>query len=337
MVKTKKFRCSHCHSLNVIQWGKQSGKQRYHCHDCGRYFTRSNSGVSRKNKEIWFRNWIVGKQTLDQLSKQSGYSISTLKRFFHYYLNHYPTWQMQSSEKVNLLIDGTYFANKVCLVLYRDNNIKATQIYRLTDGEWFEEIAEDIQNLLDMGIQIESVTCDGLSNIIKAVRKTSPNTIIQRCVIHIQREVLIWLTRNPKSEAGGELRQLVRELHLIKNRDDWGYWVVALVKWYEIHKDYVNEKSYYPQSKRYWFTHKSVRRAFIHIKRALPDMFHYLDNHNIPKSTNALESFFGHLKKNISIHRGLSKEHYKNYIKWYLFFKSNENKFGFIKSKKEKL
>lgn len=41
-------------------------------------------------------------------------------------------------------------------------------------------------------------------------------------------------------------------------------------------------------------------------------MFCYLDNPIIPKTTNGLESFLGHLKQNISIHRGLSKEHYIN-------------------------
>lgn len=96
------------------------------------------------------------------------------------------------------------------------------------------------------------------------------------------------------------------------------------MEWYQTHKDFINQKTYNTDTGRYWFTHKSVRRSFIHVKRALPDMFHFLDNPDIPKSTNALESFFGHLKQNIAIHRGLSKEHYKNYIKWYLYFKSNE-------------
>ena len=32
------------------------------------------------------------------------------------------------------------------------------------------------------------------------------------------------------------------------------------------------------------------------IKRALPNMFHYLDNTKIPKTTNSIESFFGHMK-----------------------------------------
>jgi len=327
MLKTKKLRCWVCGSLDVIKWGVRNGKQRFRCKDCGALNTRKNQGVSCSNRFIWFREWITGKQTFSQLSARSGYSERSLKYYFYDYLSHYPKWKIRPSEKVNLLIDGTYFSNKLCLVLYRDNNIKATQIYRITDGEWFEEISEDIQNLLDLGILIESVTCDGLSNIIKAVKKISPDTIVQRCIVHIQREALTWLTRKPKSMAGIELRKIVRRLHLVKNQDDWGYWIVSIDKWYETYKDFVNEKTYHPDSKRYWFTHKSVRRSFVHIKRALPNMFHYLDNIHIPKSTNGLESFFGHLKQNISIHRGLSKEHYRNYIKWYLYFKSNEDRF----------
>jgi len=212
------------------------------------------------------------------------------------------------------------------LVLYRDNNVKATLLYRISDGEWEEEIREDLNNLLSLGIVIESVTCDGLRNILRSIKKSSPNTIIQRCLAHIQREALIWLTKNPKSEAGMELRSIVKTLHLIQTKDQWGYWIVDLVNWYEKHKSFVNEKTYKIETQRYWYTHKSVRKAFIHIKRALPDMFQYLENPRIPKTTNGLESFFGHLKQNVSIHRGLSKDHYKNYIKWYLFFKSNEKK-----------
>ena len=324
MQKTRKTRCWGCHSLEVIRWGFQRGKQRFRCKNCGLLFTRNKPEQSKKNRLVWFRDWIVGKQTFGQISEESGYSTRSLKRYFYDYLLDSPTWKISRSEKLNLLIDGTYFANKVCLVLYRGDNVKATVFYRLTDGEWLDEIVEDLQNLLDIGISIESVTCDGLSNIIKAVKKVSPQTVIQRYLAHIQRETLIWLSVNPKSSAGLELRNIIRKMHLIKDRTDWGYWIVELNQWYQTYKDFVNHKTIKQDTNRYWFTHKSVRKAFIHIKRALPYMFCYLDNPRIPKTTNGLESFFGHLKQNISIHRGLSKEHYKNYIKWYLFFKSNE-------------
>jgi len=326
MARNRIQRCWSCGSLDVIKWGTQNGKQRFKCKKCSQLFTYTNSGVSKKNREVWFREWIVGKQTFEQIVKKSGYSERTLKRYFYEYLESYPVWQINRSERVNLLLDGTYFTNKLCLVLYRDNNVKATLLYRITDGEWEEEIREDLNNLLSLGIIIESVTCDGLRNILQSIKKSSPNTIIQRCLAHIQRESLMWLTKNPKSEAGIELRSIVKTLHLIQTKDQWGYWIVDLVNWHEKHKSFVNEKTYKTETQRYWYTHKSVRKAFIHIKRALPDMFQYLENPRIPKTTNGLESFFGHLKQNVSIHRGLSKDHYKNYIKWYLFFKSNEKK-----------
>ncbi len=58
------------------------------------------------------------------------------------YLSLSPKLSVFPSEKVNLLIDGTYFSNGICLVLYRDATIKFTQLYRLTDGEHYLEIKE---------------------------------------------------------------------------------------------------------------------------------------------------------------------------------------------------
>jgi hypothetical protein len=231
---------------------------------------------------------------------------------------------VKPSESVNLLIDGTYFANNLCLIIYRDNNIKFTQLYRLTDGEWYTEIKEDLDNLLQLGINIESITCDGHRAILKAIKKSCKQTIIQRCIVHIQRMCKIWLTMNPKSQSGIELLQITRDMHKINNRDQWGYWIVRLIAWHEQYQHYINEKSVNVNTGRYWFKHKMVRRAFIVIKKALPDMFHYIENPRIPKSTNGLESFFGHLKTHIRIHRGLSKEHRRNFIKWYLYFKNKE-------------
>jgi hypothetical protein len=115
-----------CGSLNTIKWGKQLVKQRFKCKSCGLLLTLSNSSVSRKNCEHWFREWIVGKQTFSQLAAKSSYSERTLKRMFYSYLERYPEWKIVKRERINLLIDGTYFTNKLCLVLYRDNNVSVT-------------------------------------------------------------------------------------------------------------------------------------------------------------------------------------------------------------------
>lgn len=321
-------RCPQCDSLDVVKWGSKSGHQRFRCNICKKTFVRTRPDISARNRLVWFRGWVEQGHTIEYISKRSGYSVRTLKTCFYDYLKDYPTWHIRPAEKVNLLIDGTYFTNKVCLVLYQDNNVKATQLYRLTDNEWQEQIIEDLNNLLRLGIRIESVTCDGGQSIIKAVRRCAPEAIIQRCTVHVQRECLTWLTRNPKSEAGRELRRIVCRLNSIADRRQWGEWTVSLVRWEERWREYLNQKTLPDDDHgRGWFTHKMVRKSFVHIRRALPDLFHYLENCDIPKSTNSLESFFGHLKTNLRAHRGLSREHFKNYIKWFLFFKNNQHKY----------
>ena len=317
----KKKRCWSCGSLDVIKWGKRDNKQRYKCGNCGILYTANNKSVSLANKFVWFKSWVAGRQTLSQVAKASGYSERTLKRYFDKYLSEAPVFNVRPSETVNLLIDATYFSNNLCLVLYRDNTIKYTQLYRLTDGEWYEEIKEDLENLISLGVQIESITCDGHKALLKAIRKACRHVIIQRCLVHIQRMCRIWLTMRPKSHAGTELRTIVSRLHTIKTHEQKNYWLASLVKWHREHENYLKEKSY-AQTGRYWYKHKLLRRSFTVIRRALPDMFHYLDNDKIPKSTNGLESFFGHLKSHITVHRGLTQQHRKNFIKWYLYFKN---------------
>jgi len=307
--------------LDLIKWGKQAGKQRYKCKSCSVLSTASNKAVSVSNRFNWFEDWIIGRQTLSQIAANSGYSERTLKRYFSEYLSKTPVLSVRPSEKVNLLIDATYFSNNLCLVLYRDNTIKYTQLYRLTDGEWYDEIKEDLINLLSMGVQIESITCDGHKALLKAIRKTCKHVIVQRCLVHIQRMCRIWLTMRPKSQAAADLRAIVNRLHSINTHEQRDYWLVSLVKWHAAYEIFIKEKSY-SQTGNYWYKHRLLRRSFTVIRRALPDMFHYLDNNKIPKTTNGIESFFGHLKSHLTVHRGLSKQHRRSFIKWYLYFRN---------------
>lgn len=287
-------------------------------------FTRSNKQTALSNQFVWFRKWVLHRQTFKYLSQESGKSVRTLKRLFSYYLDNAPQLKFYPQEKLNLLIDGTYFSNDICLIIYRDNQIKFTQLYRITNGEYYEEIKEDLENILSLEIQIESITCDGHRSILKAIKKVCKDVILQRCVVHIQRECKVWLTTNPKSQAGQSLRSIVNKLSLVDSHDKAQRWMKEIYDWHCHYKQFIQEKSFNETSGRYWYKHKLVRRAFILIKNALPNMFQYLFNERVPKSTNGLESFFGHLKSHLLLHRGMTKEHRKSFIKWYLYFKNNE-------------
>jgi hypothetical protein len=140
----------------------------------------------------------------------------------------------------------------------------------------------------------------------------------------------IWLTTRPQSQAGIELRRICAKLHLISNPDERDYWIASLVRWHEQHKDFINEKSFNADSSRYWYKRKMVRRSFMVVKKALPNMFCYIDNPRILKTTNGLESFFGHIKGNLNIHRGLSHAIEKSLSYVIYSLKTNKMAIGFL-------
>ncbi|AUX17603.1 hypothetical protein [Flavobacterium columnare] len=82
--------------------------------------------VSDSNKEIWFKNWIIGKDTFNKISQESGYSISTLQGYFYTMLNKSPVLEFSSADEIYLVLDGTYFPNDICLVVYRNFHLKLT-------------------------------------------------------------------------------------------------------------------------------------------------------------------------------------------------------------------
>ena len=132
-------------------------------------------------------------------------SQSSLQRLFNRYLDAAPAVTIRSKSKVHLLIDGTYFTNGLCLVLYYDHDIRYVQLYRETDRERYTEIREDLANLQKLGVEVYSITCDGHKAILKAIRKIFPDAIVQRCLVHIKRQVRNYLSGNPQTTIAKQL------------------------------------------------------------------------------------------------------------------------------------
>lgn len=276
-----------------------------------------------ENRFVWFRKWILERQTFKTLSRDSRLSIDTLQRTFYFYLEESPDVKILKRERVHLRIDATYF-KRFCALCYQDHEDGYTQLARFSDGEHFEEIREDLTNLIRLGVHIESVTTDGHKSILKAIKKSLPDAIVQRCLVHIQRMCLLWLTRFPKHLAGIELRQLVLQIMAIKTENDRLHWTRQFSAWHERHRVYLQEKTFNQSTGRYWYTHKLLRRSYLTIKRALPNMFHYLTNPKIPATTNGIEGFFSHLKNHLDLHRGLTLKHRVNFIKWYVYLSNDK-------------
>jgi hypothetical protein len=308
----------------VIRWGKQNGKQRFKCQDCGILFTNNSRQQGLTNQFGWFKRWVLQKDTFEVLVKESGYSKSTLQRIFRHYLSTPPTFIIHQKLRLYLIIDGTYFTEGLCLVLYYDSQLKYSLLYRFSSNEFYKEIKQDLESLKELGIDIAAVSCDGKKAIIRAVEKVYPSATVQRCIVHVQRMVRLWLTRRPKLQASRELRYLIGLLHHVRHVVEQHMWVIAFEKWYERYRYIIEEKVLHKPTGRWWYKHRQLRRSAVMVKRALADMFHFIGDKNIPKSTNGLDSYFGHLKLNLNVHRGLSKKHRQAFILWYLHLKSTQ-------------
>ena len=195
----RRQRCPECGSLDIIKWGVRNGIRRLKCRNCKSLFSARRKDISKSNRFPWFRKWVSGRMTIEEISGASGYSSRQLHRWFDEYLDEYPTWTIKTTTPIYLLIDGTYYSDNHCLIVYRAENIRRTLFYRFTRAEDDDEIASDLLNIRSMGYDVIGITTDGGDNIVRAVEYVYPDVPRQRCVVHVQRECLNSITLHPRS------------------------------------------------------------------------------------------------------------------------------------------
>ena len=170
-------------------------------------------------------------------------SQSSVQNLFKNYLKSAPELKIKSKTKVHLLIDGTYFSNGLCIILYYDHDIRYVQLYRKTDKEKLKEIKEDLENLKKLGVQISSITCDGHKSILKAIEKAYPEATIQRCLVHIKRQVKNYLSTNPKHSIAIELLSISKEVTQIKTIEQSNTWLLKFKNWHDQNRNFIEEKT----------------------------------------------------------------------------------------------
>lgn len=157
-----------------------------------------------------------------------------------------------------------------------------------------------------------------------AVKQVYGSSVLhQRCLVHTQRRCQSLLTRNPQSEAGQQLLEIVRLLNKVSSEQEKNIWIKWFERLEERHGDFLKERTHGAKedgSKTWWYTHKNIRTAYRTIRSSIDHLFLYLEHEGLDKDTNGLESEFSHLKQKIRLHRGLKRERKLAAIYWYLHF-----------------
>ena len=126
------------------------------------------------------------------------------------------------------------------------------------------------------------------------------------CQFHQIQIITRYLTRRPKTEAGKSLRNIA----LLLTQTDKESFIYWFSEWHDQYKDFLNEFTINPITKRKQFCHKRLRSACRSLANNMPYLWTWYDHFHeikIPNTTNCLDGTFSHVKNKANVHRGVTK------------------------------
>ncbi len=278
---------------------------------CKHSFVDIKQHVKHSREFIWFKRWLIEGYNIHQLSQLSHHSPSKLRRIIHYWLDQpIPPSEVDFTPR-HIVCDGTYIQQRKGIFLILDSGT-----HKVIHGE--VNLSENYTDLkacfktLNFSPSPISATVDGNPAIKNALRYAWPDIAIQRCLIHIQRQGLSWCRMVPKREDARVLRSLFLTVLRVNDHQDEQSFYSALQAWEGQYGEAIRRV---PGRGRVFSDLKRARSMLIN---ALPDMFRYLDNPDIVKSTNTVEGYFGRMKQRYRQHCGLASYRKDTYFRWYL-------------------
>ena len=295
-----------------------NGRQRFYCKKCKHSFSRKNKAVKRSNEFIWFKEWFCEGYTISQLSRISSKSKRTIRLIIDYWLSILPRFSYANLAEIKYLVfDGSFILKrKTGVVILLD-----AEEHKLIRGEYsFKENSSPallglFRQLKIDGLYPRSCTVDGHPTVIKALANVWPNIIIQRCLVHIQRQGLKWCRSYPKTIEAKKLRLLFSSIINIGNLEEKEEFLLSVRKWEDTYGWKIKNK---PERGKVF---SDLKRARSMLLNSLPNAFHYLNDTKIAKTTNLAEGYFSFMKTRYRDHRGLSPLKRKAFFNWFFYLK----------------
>lgn len=270
---------------------------RYKCVACKHQF-QSERKHRRRNEKLW-NDYVWGKQNLKQLSQRLGHGRKWVRRRLDESVIEKKTVAPQPTV---LIADTTFFGKTYGACVFRSPTLKK--------NIWWTEVNKEIMAtyyygrkiLEDRGWIFTATVVDGRRGMT-TVFKDIP---VQVCQFHQMRTVTKYLTRRPETLAGIALRTIMLKLPQSNEKE----FAKLLSDWKKDRAEILTDKTYILGTRRWYYTHKKVRSAYMSLERNLPYLFTYLKYPDlcIPNTTNSLDGSFTHLKDKVNIHHGLRKD-----------------------------
>lgn len=243
----------------------------------------------------------------------SGHSRATVQRILHYWLEHPPRPKVCFSQTQYVVFDGTFLHRRSGMYAALDGKTHHLIYGAYGVNEGPRDLLLFCQGLKQQGLNPKSATIDGNPHIFRTLLLLWPTIVVQRCLVHVQRQGLSWCRQHPKRADARQLRNIFLMVLQIRSQLQRRQFERAVHRWND---RYGSQLARFKE--RAWVSN-DLQRARNMMMNALPFMFGFLDDSNIPRSTNALEGYFSRLKLRYRQHRGLSRRHRLNYFRWYFY------------------
>jgi hypothetical protein len=263
--------------------------------------------------------WVKEGYSQRQLALQSHLSQTKIKRIKTHWLSKRPFLEQLDFKEKYLVFDGTYFSHRYCLLSFWNPQQHQIIISHFNVKESYLICVSWFAVLKQRGFSPKAITMDGNTQVIRAIKEVWPTCIIQRCLYHIQRQGQMWLRRNPKLDLTNELKSILSLLPLVKNHSQRDRWWHTYLAWKLQYRDQIKHLDSHHR------VESDIIRTYRMIENAAKDMFHYLEDSNVPSTSNGIESYFSWLKDHYKKHRGLRKAHLENYLLWYVYLTKTRN------------
>jgi len=288
--------------------------------------------VARRAQLDAFVAWLTGPRPQRDLDGGTGRSFRDQHAWCW---NVQPRIQITGEVYDQVQLDGTYLTGGWCLLLAVDGASGTVIAWQWCDTEKTAAWTALLERIPPPRVAV----VDGGPGLASALRTCWPDTQVQRCLVHVQRNVRTLLTRRPRTPAGRALRALSLALTKVTTPEQAAAWQVRLHEWHQVHGETINTKTYLRDvdvrpvgvsaGATWWWTHQRLRKAYQLLERLVRAgvLFTYLDPDlaglNIASTTNRIEGGTNHpIKDLLRRHRGMTTAHRRRAAEWWCYLHS---------------
>jgi hypothetical protein len=280
------------------RYGKTTaGTVRYFCPACSQSKTERRPDTRLRHERDRLVAWLTSVESKTAIAKRYGVTRRTLSNEFKTFFQKNPDGMAPIGFQAKMLIVDAKFihGNQLCALIAVTEEDRI--FWQFADGEnhatWYACLARFKPP--------EVVVADGEKGVAGFVKRYWPQTGFQRCHFHMVKLVIQYLSRNPKEEAGIEILKLMYRLKYVKSHEHKKRWLMFHKIWEKRFEKVFSEKN---ESGTY--AHRKIRSVRFIVRRALPNLFVYLDFPGCPNTTNLVEGWVNAaLAEGLRRHRGL--------------------------------